>query len=261
MHYLVIKNIHAQRVNCWQTAYLVSPAPVFACSMLGHAIAARLQVKDLGVGIIHHSHEYEIEVFPDINKKPYPCYFQGASTEANSEKKTPRENPIIPTVTGHITLSLIIQLDQAVDNDRCKRLLRKMRFRLAGGIVPQDPFISDTDDLTEAIRRCGRGYWLSDAVTTVQERLERGIGIIEAVMGKIELPGWHVPAVVGYRALTRFANRKGARDNLPHAFAEALVGLVRYDSIYQILRNKEQPKLWRHQWLDKTTFIVSQQHP
>lgn len=257
-NYLIIKNIRAQRVNCLQTAYLISPAPVFACSMLAHAIAARLNLEDLGVGIIHHYHEYELEMFPSTDNNPRPCYFQGATTEVDGRQNDPRSNPIIPTVTGHIHLSLIIQLNYAVDTNEVKRLLRKMRIRIAGGIVPEEPTIFDTDDLTRALKLCGRGFWLSDATATIKERLNQGKEIVEAIMGRIEHSGWHVPAVVGYRALTEFSSRDGVRENLPHAFSEALVGLVRYDSTYKIVTSKEQPTLWQHKWIDESTFIVSQ---
>lgn len=255
--YLVLKNIHAQRANFQQTPYLVSPAPVFAATMLGHAISARLEVRDLGVGIVHHYARPHLEGITDKNGGTYSYASQFIGATSEGESKSPRGNPLMPVVTGDIKLSLIAKLDLAIDLDEVRREIRKMGIRLAGGIVPHAPSVLEAEDLGAAIRLCGRGFWVSDATPKVKERLGAGMSIVESVMGRVD-DGWHVPAVLGYRALTRFEQRPGARDGLEHAYGEAMAGLVRYDSIHTILEGNIYPGLWSYQWVNPSTFIVHQ---
>ncbi|MBI3148087.1 MAG: hypothetical protein HYZ17_06185 [Betaproteobacteria bacterium] len=264
--FIVLSRISAQRANLQQTPYLVAAAPVFASVMLGHAIVARLkelgypELRDLGVGIVHHGANPHIEYLPNTNgwSGSYPCQFRGATGEIASGGKGPTQNSMQPAVTGDIDISLLLKLNAGIDLNEVRRVIQGMRIRLAGGVVPRVPKVLEADDLNEAIRKCGRGFWVSDATPLVQERLASGKSVIEAVMGR-QLFGWHVPATLGYRALSRFAQRTGARDGLDHAYGEALVGLVRYDSLFSVLRQGEPtPQLWSHGWINPSSFIVYQ---
>lgn len=165
----------------------------------------------------------------------------------------------MPVVTGDLRVSLILKLDQSVDLDDVEALIRKKGIRLSGGIVPHPPRVLESDRLRDAIAKCGRGFWISDATNVVKSRLDSGMSIVESVMGSVS-GGWYVPTVLGYRALTRFDKRPGARDGLRHAYGEAMVGLVRYDSIHAILKNDSDapPGLWFYRWATPSTFLVQQ---
>lgn len=67
---------------------------------------------------------------------------------------------------------------------------------------------------------------------------------------------WIVPTTLGYAPLTEFADRIGAREGCPHAYAEPLVGLVQYVSVNHYA--EPAPPLWRHAWLPNDVFIVTQ---
>jgi len=259
--FVVLRHLRAQRANLQQTPYLVSAAPVFAAVMLGHAIAARLKCKDIGVGIVHHSATPHIETIQSSEGsiRAFPSQYRGATGDIASGGVGPLQNAIQPAVTGDLDVSLILHLDQVIDLDQLRRVITDMRIRLAGGIVPQLPRLRSAETLEQAIRITGRGDWISDAAGLVKARCDTGRSIIEAVMGRVDAPGWHVPATVGYRALTRFETRPGARDGLVHAYGEAMVGLVRYDSIHSLFKEGAgPPRLWSHRWLNNSTFIVSQ---
>lgn len=258
--FVVLQHIKAQRANLQQTHYLVSAAPVFAAVMLGHAIAARLGKRDLGVGIVHHSASPHIEYIPNTNgwMSGLPCQFRGATGEIASGGTGPLQNAIQPAVTGDLDVSLVLRIEDGPDMSDVRKVIASMGVRLAGGKVPRPPRILEADDLHSAIRMCGRGYWVSDATQTVRDRLAEGMPIIEAVMGRAA-GGWHVPATLGYRALTRFEQRSGARDGLDHAYSEPVVGLVRYNSVFSLGHDDALPlALWSHRWITDSMFVVHQ---
>lgn len=258
--FVVLQHIKAQRANLQQTHYLVAATPVFATVMLGHAIAARLGVRDLGVGIVHHSASPHIEYIPNTNgwMNGFPCQFRGATGEIASGGTGPTQNAVQPAVTGDLDVSLVLRIEDGPDMSDVRKVVASMGVRLAGGKVPRPPRILEADDLASAIRMCGRGYWVSDATQTVRDRLADGTPIIEAVMGRVA-GGWHVPATLGYRALTRFEQRSGARDGLDHAYSEPVVGLVRYNSVFSLGHDGAPPPvLWSHRWITDSMFVVHQ---
>jgi len=259
MDIFVIRGIRAQRANIQQTNYLVAPAPVFAAVMLGHAVAARLGKRDLGVGIIHHSCEPHIEHIPNKNGwiEHHPCQFRGATGDIASSGSGPTENSIQPSVTGDLHVSLILGIESGASVSDVRTVIESMGLRLAGGKVARSPGVFEADDIWDAIKKCGRGYWISDATPVVRERLNEGMSIVEAVLGKIDV-GWYVPATLGYRALTRFEQRAGARDGLDHAYGEPVVGLVRYQSVFSLRDQGERPTLWTHDWVTDSLFLVHQ---
>jgi CRISPR-associated protein Csy2 len=262
MDIFVIKGIRAQRANIQQTNYLVAPVPVFAAVMLGHAVAARLGKRDLGVGIIHHSCESHIEHIPNKKDKkewlePHPCQFRGATGDIASRGGGPTQNSIQPSVTGDLHVSLILAIESGASIDDVRRVVETMGVRLAGGKVVRQPAVLEAEDLWDGIRQCGRGYWVSDANAVVRERLDKGMSIVQAVLGPVP-GGWYVPATLGYRALTRFEQRGGARDGLDHAYGEPVVGLVRYQSVFSLRDQGQRPTLWSHAWVTDSLFLVRQ---
>jgi len=259
MDIVVIKGIKAQRANIQQTNYLVSPVPVFAAVMLGHAIAARLGKRDIGVGIVHHSCDLHIEHIPNTNGwiESHPCQFRGATGDIASGGSGPTQNSAQPSVTGDLNVSLILGMESGASISDVRKVVESMGLRLAGGKVPHPPSVLEADSLWDAIKQCGRGYWISDATPVVRDRLDKGMSIVEAVLGDVE-GGWYVPATLGYRALTRFEQRPGARDGLDHAYGEPVVGLVQYQSVFSLRDKGFRPVLWSHGWVTDSLFVVRQ---
>lgn len=251
--YMLLRGMRVQRANIMQTPFVASPAPVFAAVMLGHMLASRLGVRDLGVGIVHHAAEIDVENLPTKSDwlSPSATLYRGATNESGA---APMAAPMIPAITAALHVSLIVRLDDHPGQEQAQRVVRLAR--LAGGTVGTPPTVVFFDTLQEAIRACGRGFWIGDATETVRQRIQSGASAHEAVLTPVNKPGWYVPATLGYRRISSFARRGGARDGLEHAFVEALLGLVQYQSIHQM----ESPRaLWRHQWIgDRRAFIVSQ---
>jgi len=69
---------------------------------------------------------------------------------------------------------------------------------------------------------------------------------------------WLLPAVMGYATITPFAQRVGVREDVPHAFAEPLVGLVHYKSVRQV--QEDDSLFWSGSWIRDDVFVVTS-HP
>ncbi|MCX8016765.1 MAG: hypothetical protein N2690_02505, partial [Rhodocyclaceae bacterium] len=223
MSYLVLKHIRAHRANGLQAHYLAAAAPIFASVMLGHALADRLGAQDRGVTLIHHRGRLQLDELDGKSYMRAAWQVRGASGPGES----PLSNPVQPCVLAELDVSLIVELDRPVDLARVQSVLRAMPLRLAGSPIARLPKVEQTDDPWQALKMCGRGFVTLDASRSVQARLDEGAAILDAMFGR-RADGWFVPATVGYRMLSRFEPRQGVRDQLEHAWAEALMGLVEY---------------------------------
>ncbi len=131
---------------------------------------------------------------------------------------------------------------------------------------------TDGDFLTEWVavlgRRASRRQPLaaSEAESPAEANLladdteveEDGSWTTEAEQGAAPPPlpeSWLLPTVLGYAAITDFAPRGGVRDGLPHAYGEALYGLVQYVSVRDF-GSRSYP-LWHMSWPQPDVFTVS----
>jgi CRISPR-associated protein Csy2 len=72
---------------------------------------------------------------------------------------------------------------------------------------------------------------------------------------KTPLPeSWLQPALLGYAAISAFESRAGSREGLPHAYAEALYGLVQYVSLRQFPAHALP--FWHMSWPQADVFTV-----
>lgn len=65
---------------------------------------------------------------------------------------------------------------------------------------------------------------------------------------------WLQPALLGYVAITEFESRSGSREGLPHAYAEALYGLVQYVSVREFAAHPLP--FWHMAWSQADVFTV-----
>ena len=67
---------------------------------------------------------------------------------------------------------------------------------------------------------------------------------------------WLSATTIGYTAVTKPAERKYARNNKPHIYAEPLVGLTQY--VKTRLNPITHAMFWHDQWINENTYIISQ---
>lgn len=270
--YMAIKNIEVMRMNTKQSSYLHSPTPVFACVSLGHKIGCDLNCNIVGTGMVHHNSEWLIEEICNggtgfISK--HPVQFRGTP----SGKKLPSPNALSlqPTITANITISLIFKIQENTVPSINDIYGKIKTLKISGGIAHNisKSQIVLSDNLNNLMTKINNGFWIEDATEIVSKRLEEGYHPVDAVFARTE-KGWYVPANLGYCVISNFKDRKGGRkliksdgtcQNVKIAYADNMVGLVKYKPIFEV-RNKlekgEQVNLWHFDFIDDTYYIVRQ---
>jgi len=266
--YLLIPRLRVQSANAQATWWLINSAPVMACTLFGHALGRHLDEPATGVAIVHHTAQLHGEQFRLFR----PEQRRGAVfiDKTDYSSKNPHALSLQPTASFSGEFSLIVRFDEMAEIELSKVEEFLARARLAGGqIIEYDrPFIEHSE--TELRKRVRAGYWLIDRRDLMQKADgEDWMDVLLRVTARnreqspsqetsqTELPSsWIVPTTLGYALLTQTAQRAGAREGYPHAFAEPLVGPVQYVSIRQF---GERPlPVWQHGWPHDDVFLLSQ---
>lgn len=262
--YIVMSHVKVRGASMLQTPAILTPLPLFATVMFSHAIAERAGGKMLGAGVVLHDASPHIEDMAGkdmyinrqlINKRGACSFFVSKEKNGGDYSSKSLDSPTGMSYQPHATmdceLSIIVRMESAVPLQRIKNELS--HARIAGGVVwnHEDIKVSDFETFHEAVRSISSGAWVSDAREVVERRLASGLDPVEAVLGAIPEKGWYVPVTVGYSPITGFAARSGVRlgpsgEQVPHAFAEPVVGLVRLDSVRTV--GADRPSLWSHEW-------------
>jgi hypothetical protein len=291
MSYVKIKNIRIKGMNMIQGHGVLTPIPVFASVMFGHVVGARIQSNVTGVLSVFHDATPDVEYIKEdgknwissrlLNKRGACGFFVGEGKGSGDGGDYAAGAGGVsmsyqPHATASVTMSLVLELNDGYDMEVLKNVLRNMRF--AGGTFEFDD-VKDYESKEDIF--LDSGYVVVDASDVTQKRLDAGDDIIQAVMQPLSsssLPdverGWHLPVNVGFAMLTDFKQRDGVRDNLNHAFAEPMIGLVklmatRYfkkqttvnvDGEDLVIKALSLP-FWRHEWVkdgDISFFKISQ---
>ncbi len=265
MQYVIIPHIRVQRANAQATPWAISPAPVFACNMLAHALGCDIGSQPCGLGIIHHDAQFLAEHFTSSQAYGYyPQQFRGATYIDRSDYSSKNKHALAlqPTASMHIELSLVLAYaDNMPLPSACQIKKALARRRLAGGLILGHENISLVENFwgdQGVLSHLRQGFWLLDRseelTSTDSGRTEALLQLINDRFLKQEKPHFLTAATLGYATLTAFARRQQVRKNKLHAFAEPLVGLVEYKSTRHI--TEEDPVLWHEQWLQDDVFIV-----
>lgn len=286
MSFLVLPRLKIQSANALACGFIVNASPVMAVTQFVHNLVVRhLECEVCGVAILHHHAEHQAledaayDVLPHqrrsallINEQDYVGKgSQGPTLSAQ------------PTASCNLELSLLIEFEGLPEREIVERFLHTAR--LAGGQITsfQKPMFPDTED--DAQQLIGKsGFWLIERPELIDEKdplgsvfttLERSaISSKQAVELKQQTPhlantplhkishAWIVPTVLGYQAITDFAEREGVRmttqpdgalDTSLHAYAEPLIGIVQYVPARDW---EDEFPLWQQHWLDPQTFVV-----
>lgn len=269
--FVIIPHINIKGVNMMQTPSVLTPVPLFASTMFAHAIGAELGSTVTEVGVVFHQAWPDVEYFPNKSKDGKRVYLnpslinkRGAcgyliKGEPNggdyaSGTKSPDGMAYQAGATATVKISLLLHFTNGVE---LAGLIKKMKTaKIGGGQVTHFGEIKVVDDnIHSAIQSLPSGYFIEDASAVVQKRLEGGESITEAVLTRVKPSeeiesGWYVPVNIGYSPITSFQQRGGVRDDLPHAFAEPVVGLIKLTSVNKIKAQENSPSLWRHEWMN-----------
>lgn len=264
MTYLVI-DLQVSKASMLQSIDFIAPAPVFAAVMAMHALDMELGKRGQGlgvrgVGLVHRHCTPWIEY---LEKKggwldPSLVHRRGACPFDSGQKKNPSGVPLQPDALTDLEWTLLLDctadLDVAFARDIERQLLR---MRLAGGNILSAK-VCVPKDWSDALSALGAGFWIDDASDLLRDQPDPLMALLQATRSG----AWIVPANLGYALLESPQERRpGARDAKPHAFAEHMIGLLRYTSM-RTARDREggllPDHLWRFGW-DGDQFLVSNQ--
>lgn len=249
--YLVI-DLKARKTNMLQSLGLVSPAPVLPAILAMHALDQKLQRRlgVQGVGLVHRHCGPWIEY---LDNKGFlePSVVQRRGAYLFDSERDPQATSMQPMALADIEWTLLLDCRHEIsDTEDVRRTLGTMR--LAGGII-EHARVREFSQWDDAILALRAGRWLDD----VTERLQPAPHPIRALLKATKGQGWVVPANLGYALLEPPVARPGARDGLAHAFAEHMMGLVSYTSLFKARQNGVTPaNLWRYGW-DGDQFLVT----
>lgn len=269
-HYLVI-DIKVSKASMLQSNSFLSPMPVLATVLAMHALDKKLGDQYLGiqgVGIIHHSYTPWMEWMDDSEKDQtylHPELVQRRGAYLFDSIKEPQATPLQPMALCDLEWTLLLACEKSISGsvDSIGGQLTKMR--LAGGVIVQAKVrqFDDWDDATAVLRS---GFWVEDASqllappSTTESTQATTSSPIQALLSAVYgAERWVMPANLGYALLEPPQSRRGARDALPHAFAEHLMGLVRLTSIHAVKNRThglQHTDLWRYGWIGDQ-FVVS----
>ncbi len=264
MTYLVI-DLQVNKASMLQSIDFIAPAPVFAAVMAMHALDMELGKRGQGlgvrgVGLVHRNCTPWIEHLEKEGGWLDPYLVQRRGAYQFDSVKAPQGTPLQPDALADLEWTLLLDckadLDAAYARDIESQLLR---MRLAGGnILSAQVRVSEQWD--DALRWLGTGFWIDDASDLLRDQPDP----LQALLQATRSGAWIVPANLGYALLEPPQDKRpGARDAKPHAFAEHMIGLLRYTSVRTARKQGDGEQggllpahLWRFGW-DGDQFLVS----
>lgn len=266
MSYIFIPYIRAQRINAMATPWLASPLPLFASTMLAHAICDDLGLVDQGVAYFHHSAQLLAERnLPQTGGQVFPHQYRGASfiNKYDYSSKNKHALSLQPTCSAHVVCSILIKADgpaPSVEDVKAVLLGRS----LAGGRIVSHGKIMVFDDWHDIPPNLLSGFVAMDMTHLLEgaenplEALLRSVHSIPISEESKKEPGrWRTATVLGYCAITDFEEKSLSRDGCRHAFGEAMVGLVDLVSFRQIPEKDREQIFWSHGWPNENVFLIT----
>jgi CRISPR-associated protein Csy2 len=263
MNYLVISRFEVNNANAQPAWWMIGPPPLTAYAGFSHALALALGLaRCRGFGVVHHDIQFLGEMAGGDFR---PHQFRAASfiDKDDYSSKNPYALSSQPSARCHLTVSLVIRFDEDDGLDLEDTLPRFLRgARLAGGNIVKYGKIVLLGNLDEAAKSITNGYSILER-QDLMIRQEGERDMLDVVLrltdpqrrrADPEAPSWLLPTTLGYRAITPFQQRKNVRGDLPHAYAEPLVGMVQY----RTLREAPLP-IWQTTNPDASTFLVTTQ--
>lgn len=202
MYYLLIEHIQVRGFQMLQTPTIATPVPLFAASMLAHAIVDRArgsgvaQSKTTGIALIVHETFLHAETVIVTNKNQYPVlsahikrgacgYLVGKAGKGGdyaSNATSPASMAQQPLMQASGRFSLLIQCDDVNFGDLDTTLRQKLlRMRLAGGYIDKIGRITGSHEMPTL----PLGKVVMDASSLIQSRLDAGENIVQAMMNSM----------------------------------------------------------------------------
>ena len=266
--YLVLPRLKVRQANIYNAAFLIGGPPVLAAWFMAHALGRKLDQADDVRSLAFALHsltplgDWFYGVFNPQLRRGAAYTFGPGKNGSDYSSKNKQALSLQPVACADMEVSLVIGIRDLSGLDDISPLVRG--GRLAGGLITgmgRPDVHADVFDALESIRS---GYLVMDRRDLMEggggsNRAERFVAALGHKPARDDGMGWLSAACLGYAAITPFAQRAGAREGYPHAFAEPLIGLVQYRSLRQCLdEGLAEQTLWRPQWVTDDAFRIYQ---
>lgn len=255
--YLTI-DLKVHKASMLQSLSVISPAPVFAAVMTMHALDKKLggALSVQGVGIIHKDAKPWIEQMPTMKGYLLQEIVQKRGAYPFSSKANPAQNSMQPMALADLEWALLLECDHPPrDRAQVENMLSSMRF--AGGEITS-AHVHIHEKMDDAVRSLRSGFWVDDVsdILMQDDSVQEPVNPVEKLLRATRDAVWTIPVNLGYVLFAAPEARRGARDGCDHAFAEHLMGLVRYTPISIQRAHITRGNLWRYGW-DRDHFLVT----
>ena len=261
---MVIPRIVFRGANAQPAWWLVGPPgpmPILGFS-LALCRAIGIEAHFLGAGAVLHDHALRAEKGEFGSSLPHQQ--RGAALiDSNDYANGTQSLSAQPTARCDGIVSVIVAIHEDGDVDASAIAEFLDRGRIAGGTIAEHRFNPKKgclfDTFKEAQERIGGGFSMVDRADLLVPA--EGEDPLDAFLratrryktvanGQQQPESWLVPYAAGYQGLTTPSVRRGTRDNIPHAFAEPLVGLMQF-----VPRSKAPIALWRYAATPDNYFV------
>lgn len=253
--------------NVLTSNYAITPTPLTACGFFAHAMARAVDVKDIGIAVMHHNYrlnEGETDGLRiGLQQKRAATYIDKHDYASGVSLS------MQPVATADIEITLIIEVEGRPDHDEVEQFLKN--GRLAGGNIlsyRSMDIVRDTNPIEDLIP--ASGFWLIDrselidtgnpAASLIELLSRRHQASADEYWSQEQL-SFLSPVVMAY-ALT-----SDPTDSLPgirttddlvtpeHAFCEPMLGLGQYVSVR---RFSGSLPFWRGRWVNPSLYAFEQ---
>jgi CRISPR-associated protein Csy2 len=168
---VLIPRLEIQSTNAMVGQHFIATTPIMAASLMGHALGRTLGQQPTAIAWLHHTAQL-LGAGDDAYGRFQPQQRRGAVFIDDSDYSSKNKHALSlqPTVSAHMTASLVCRFAQSVRPDDVTRFLRLAR--VAGGTVRQFGEVQVFDDEADLLKALpGGGYWLverSDLVDPAQ---------------------------------------------------------------------------------------------
>lgn len=269
-NYIIIPRIEVHGANAQSAWWVVSGPSPLAYLGLVRNIAIRLGMKDshkIKIAIIHHDIEYrgEYNQYGDF----LPAQYKGASL--TSSKDGPHRSKdyaagslsmgLQPTALCNVKASLVIAgMDSVSNEDIAKQL---SICRLAGGQIQKFGKLESVE-YQQIFSKVGSGFFLKDQSHLLEgsepsQLIPKFMEILRPKFDennkKIKNDQWLSPMSLGYMPISEPTYKTNTRLDLPHAYAEPLVGLIEYLPKSKIHEGDLQNLFWGYRQRGKALVV------
>ena len=284
--YLVLKGIRVQHANAMTSWNVISAPPITAHVGFGMAIAHHYEMSAdfKGIAILHQGLDHEgrymygrlepnrVRGLPVVTNRSGLNMSKGLSGQPFAICHY--EFSCVLRFEGDVSQKLMDDLTQAGYGELfLNRLKSQMRF--AGGLIVRVDKILATQSKEEAFRILPKsGSWVLDRKDLIENRKEEENQLDAALSNlypyqspeqknaltkeeKEEIQKnkpWLSMSSVGYSLLTKLRQTDGVRQNLDHAYAETLLGLIEYRSFRKVDLS-QQAIFWQYREISPKVIV------